>query len=143
MRIEEVMVDGVQAEWVLAPNANPNARLLYLHGGAFYVGSRLSHRQLTAEFAKRTGLSVLAIDYRLMPENKRREGIEDCQTAYQWILHNGPGVEGPCDTVFIAGDSAGGNLTLMMTAWIRDQGLRQVDAASGDVSGDRWRICQS
>ena len=129
VRIQEVDADGVPSEWVLAPQADPGRRMLYIHGGAFFVGSRLSHRQLTAEFAKRTGLSLLVIDYRLMPENKRRDGIADCQNAYRWMLDNGPGVQGAPKQVFIAGDSAGANLTLMMTAWIRDNGLRQVDGA--------------
>jgi len=129
VRVHEVDVDGVPAEWVLSPDSDPNRRLLYLHGGGFFVGSPLSHRPLTADFAKRMGLSVLVIDYRLMPEHRRRDGIEDCQKAYRWILENGPEAQGAPGQVFIAGDSAGGNLTLMMTAWIRDQQLRQVDAA--------------
>jgi len=129
VRVQEANVDGVSAEWVLAPDADPNRRMLYLHGGAFFVGSPLSHRPLTAELAKRTGLSVLVIDYRLMPESKRLDGIVDCHTAYLWILRNGPGTPGAPTHLFVAGDSAGGNLTLMMTAWIRNQQLRQVDGA--------------
>ena len=129
VRLQELDVEGVSAEWVLAPDSDPDRRLLYLHGGAFFVGSRLSHRPLTAELAKRTGLSVLVIDYRLLPEHKRRDGIIDCQNAYRWILKNGPGAAGAPTEVFVAGDSAGGNLTLMLTWWIRDQQLRQVDGA--------------
>jgi epsilon-lactone hydrolase len=73
---------------------------------------------------------VLAIDYRLMPEHRRSDGIDDCRTAYRWILDNGPdGENGPPDALFVAGDSAGGNLTLMLTAWARDAGLRAVDGA--------------
>lgn len=129
VRLKEVDVDGVHAEWVLAPESDPRRRLLYLHGGAFFVGSPRSHRPLTAELAKRTGLSVLTIDYRLMPEHRRRDGIEDCQKAYRWILENGPDGQGAPGQVFIAGDSAGGNLTLMMTAWVRDQPIRNPDGA--------------
>lgn len=129
VRVQELDVEGVSAEWVLAPDSDPDRRLLYLHGGAFFVGSRLSHRPLTAELAKRTGLSVLVIDYRLLPEHKRRDGIVDCQNAYRWILKNGPDVARAPIEMFVAGDSAGGNLTLMLTWWIRDQQLRQVDGA--------------
>ena len=129
VRIEEVELCGVQAEWVLGPKSDPNRRMLYLHGGSWIAGSRLSHRRLAAVLARRTGLSVLVPEYRLMPENKRRDGIEDCQNAYRWMLDHGPGVAGKAADVFVAGDSAGGNLALMLTAWIRDNALRQVDGA--------------
>ena len=129
VRIEDVELCGVQAEWVLGPSSDPNRRLLYLHGGSWISGSRLSHRTLTAALARRTGLSVLVPEYRLMPENNRRDGIQDCQNAYRWMLDHGPGVAGKPTDVFVAGDSAGGNLALMLTAWIRDKGSRQVDGA--------------
>lgn len=56
-------------------------------------------------------------------------GIEDCRTAYAWIVANGPGGPDPAERVYVAGDSAGGNLTLTLIAWVRDQGIRQPDAA--------------
>jgi len=120
---------GVGAEWVLAPGADPNRRTLYIHGGAYTVGSPKSHRSITARFAEITGGAVLAIDYRLMPEHPRRAGIEDCRSAYRWLLENGPEGAAPAASVFVAGDSAGGNLTLSLIAWVRDAGLRAPDAA--------------
>jgi monoterpene epsilon-lactone hydrolase len=119
---------GVPAEWVLAPGADPERRVLYIHGGAFIAGSPVSHRSITSHFSTLANAAVLAIDYRLLPENHRREGIADCQTAYRWIFENGPDGPGPADRVFMGGDSAGGNLSLVTTAWARDQGLRPVDA---------------
>lgn len=119
---------GVAAEWVLAPGADPARRTLYIHGGAYTAGSPLSHRSITAKFAEVTGGAVLAIDYRLMPEHPRRAGIEDCRSAYRWLLENGPKGVLPATAIFVAGDSAGGNLTLSLIAWVRDQGLRAPDA---------------
>lgn len=118
---------GVPGEWVIAPNSVPDLRLLYIHGGGFVAGSPKSHRRITSEIAKRTGISVLAIDYRLMPENKRIHSIEDSRNAYRWMIENGP--EGPssASVLAVAGDSAGGNLTLMVSAWARDEGLRAPD----------------
>lgn len=127
--IDRVSVGDIDAEWVLAPDSDPDRRLLYLHGGGFFVGSPLSHRPLTSVLAKRTGLSVLVVDYRLMPEHSRIRGIKDCQEAYRWILEYGPAGRGGPRELFVAGDSAGGNLTLVITAWARDQGIRQVDGA--------------
>ena len=103
--------------------------MLYIHGGGFVLGSPKSHRTLTHRFSALTGAAVLAVDYRLMPEHSRMAGIEDCRNAYRWMLENGPHGPEPARVVFIAGDSAGGNLTLSLVAWVRDQGLRQPDAA--------------
>ena len=129
VRIQECDAGGVPGEWVLAPGADPGRRLLYVHGGAFYVGSPKSHRPLTAALARRTGAAVLSIDYRLMPEHPRRASIEDSQTAYGFIVENGPDGALPLDSMALAGDSAGGNLVLMLTLWAKNEGLRPVDAA--------------
>ena len=123
-----VVVDGVPCQWVLAPGVDQARRVLYLHGGAFIAGSPNSHRVATSRFSAVANAAVLAVDYRLMPENLRMEGIEDCRSAYRWILENGPDGQGPSSRVFMGGDSAGGNLSLMMAAWIRDEGLRAPDA---------------
>ena len=120
---------GVPAEWVLAPGADPARRTLYIHGGAFIMGSPKSHRTLTSRFSALTGGAVLAIDYRLMPEHPRRAGIEDCRSAYRWLLDHGPQGAAPAQALFVAGDSAGGNLTLSLIQWVRDAGLRAPDAA--------------
>jgi acetyl esterase/lipase len=127
--IKPVDVSGVPGEWVLAENADPNRRLLYLHGGAFTAGSPKSHRPITTKYARMAGVSVLAVDYRLVPENKRIDCLTDCQTAYRWILENGPDGPGGLDVLFVSGDSAGGNLTLVVIAWARDVGLRAADGA--------------
>ena len=75
-----------------------------------------------------TGGAVLAIDYRLMPEHRRMAGVEDCRAAYRWMLDNGPSGPKTAQTVFVAGESAGGNLALSLIAWLRDQRLRAPDA---------------
>ncbi len=124
-----VNCDGVACEWVLAPGSDGSRRTLYIHGGAFTMGSPRSHRTVTTRFAEMTGGAVLAVDYRLMPEHKRRAGIDDCRAAYQWMLAQGPTGAAVADAVFVAGDSAGGNLTLSLVAWVRDTGLRAPDAA--------------
>ena len=125
---------GVPAEWVVAPGADGSHRFLYIHGGAFMAGSPKGYRVLTDKLSAITNSAVLAIDYRLMPENTRLACVEDCRTAYDWMLENGP--QGPdADTlefptaVFVAGDSAGGNLTLVLLAWARDNQRRAPNAA--------------
>jgi monoterpene epsilon-lactone hydrolase len=129
VRIVPVDSDGVRGEWVLAPGADPQRRTLYIHGGAFVMGSPRSHRTLTSRFSRLTGGAVLAIDYRLMPEHPRRAGIDDCRSAYLWLLAHGPDGAAPAQAVFVAGDSAGGNLTLSLLNWLRDGGHRAPAAA--------------
>jgi len=127
--IAPVDAGGVSAEWVIAPGADSNRRLLYIHGGGFYVGSAKSHRVITSKLSEITNCAVLAINYRLMPEHPRRAGIEDCRKAYSWLLENGPQGKTQASAVLVAGDSAGGNLTLSLLAWLRDTGRRLPNAA--------------
>ena len=122
-----VIADGVAGEWVLAPGADPARRVLYIHGGAFIAGSPNSHRTITSRFSAVARAAVFAVDYRLMPEHRRRDGIEDCQAAYRWILEHGPDGPDRPRWLYLGGDSAGGNLSLMLTAWARDEGLRMPD----------------
>lgn len=123
-----LVIDGLPAEWVMAPGVDTSRRVLYLHGGGFIAGSPNSHRSATSRFSEVANAAVLAVDYRLMPEHGRLDGIEDCRSAYRWILENGPdGQSGP-SSLFMGGDSAGGNLALMLAAWIRDENLRAPDA---------------
>ncbi|MDJ0709042.1 MAG: alpha/beta hydrolase [Woeseiaceae bacterium] len=118
---------GVPGEWVLVPGADPDRRLLYLHGGGFFAGSPASARSLTAGLSRRAGIAVLSLDYRLMPENGRHDSVADTEAAYQWLLENGPEGAAPAKEVFVAGDSAGGNLALVVSASARDNGWRQPD----------------
>ena len=129
VQIIPVDADGVKAEWVLAAKVDVRRRLLYIHGGAYTMGSPTSHRRLTSKFSEVANAAVLSIDYRLMPEHPRMAGVEDCRAAYRWLLDNGPDAALAPSAMFVAGDSAGGNLTLSLIAWIRDQGLRAPDAA--------------
>ena len=122
---------GVSAEWVVAPGVDKdnNRRLMYIHGGAFFAGSPKSHRVITSKLSAVTNSSVLAIDYRLMPEYSRRDSVEDCSTAYQWMLKNGSQAVGKAANILVAGDSAGGNLTLVLLALLRDTGGRPPSGA--------------
>lgn len=121
----------VSGEWTLAKGANPDRRILYIHGGAFTVGSAISHRAITSNLSKKTGCAVFAPNYRLMPENSRLASVEDCQYAYRWIVGNGPNGPGDVKKLAIMGDSAGGNLTLVMAQWARDNAVRPADAIVG------------
>jgi len=114
-----VDVDGVPAEWQIVPGARRDRVLLYLHGGGFIMGSPNSHRLLTVALGEAAKTRVLSVDYRLAPEHPYPASLEDCTAAYKWILSTGIAPK----NVVIAGDSAGGNLTLTTLIKSRDNGI--------------------
>ncbi len=116
-------VGEIPCEWVLAPGADADVRLLYLHGGGFVSGSGARYLPLAAHISAAAKCAVLLPDYRLAPEHPFPAGLDDCVAAHQWIVSNGPSGPGPATATFIAGDSAGGNLTLATLLALRDRGL--------------------
>ena len=96
-----------------AATAATTDRILFLHGGAyFYFSPSDGYRPLTTRLAARTGLPVLAIDYRLAPEHPFPAAVVDAIAALAWIRDNGPDGAAPARRVFLCGDSAGGGLAL-------------------------------
>lgn len=88
--------------------------ILWIHGGALIMGDRNGLRRDQMERYIRAGYTVVSIDYRLAPETKLKEIIEDLQDAYQWIRAKGPEqFNADADRIGVIGHSAGGYLTLM------------------------------
>ena len=100
---------GVPCEWVDVPGSVPQRVLLYLHGGGYALRFPNLHARFAARIGRLLGTRALLVDYRLAPEHPFPAGVDDCLAAYRWLL--GQGVA-PRDIV-IAGDSAGGNATLV------------------------------
>ena len=109
---EEVSASGVRAEWVRVPESMGSAVLLYLHFGGYTMGSTKAYRGFVARLAREGQTRALSIDYRLAPEHPYPAAIDDIVKSYKWLLaqHVHPA------RVIIAGDSAGGGLTLA-TCW--------------------------
>lgn len=119
VKIETVDAGGVPAEWQTAPGAKEDRVLLYFHGGGMVLGSPNTHRLFTVTLGQLTKMRVLSVDYRLAPENPHPAQLEDCTTAYKWLLSTGIKPK----NIVIAGDSAGGNLTLTTLLKLRDDGI--------------------
>lgn len=128
-QIDDVDTAGVRGEWVVSPKISPNRRVLYVHGGAYMVGSPRSHRLIAARMSEAANAAVFVVEYRLLPENKRIAGIEDCREAYLWVLSNGPNGPSNAEALIVAGDSSGGNIALSLLAWARDTNQRIADLA--------------
>ncbi len=125
----EVDAGGVPADWVQAPGADPDRRLLYLHGGGYVIMSRVTHRRLASDISRASGCAVLVVDYRLAPEHPFPAQNEDALAAFRWMQENGPNGAGAAASTFIAGDSAGGGLTLSTMIGARDAGVPLPNAA--------------
>ncbi len=115
---EQVDVDGTPGEWISTPTAQNGLTLLYLHGGGYVIGSINSHRDLISRLARAAGARALAIDYRLAPEHPFPAAVEDATKAYRWLLRQGVRPE----KIVVAGDSAGGGLTVATLLALRDAG---------------------
>ncbi|MBS0264921.1 MAG: alpha/beta hydrolase fold domain-containing protein [Planctomycetes bacterium] len=110
--LKKVQIGDVPAEWVLTPDADPTVRLLYLHGGGWVSGSGGNYLPLAADLSRAARCAVLVVDYRLAPEHPFPAGLDDCVAAHDWLTQQGPTGPAAAKATFIAGDSAGGNLTL-------------------------------
>ena len=121
VKLIRLKIGKIPCEWVLAPGADPDVRLLYLHGGGWVSGSGGNYLPLAADISLAAKCAVILPDYRLAPEHPFPAGLEDCIAAHDWLIANGPSGPGPAKATFIAGDSAGGNLTLATLLALRDR----------------------
>ncbi|HJQ55698.1 MAG TPA: alpha/beta hydrolase fold domain-containing protein, partial [Vineibacter sp.] len=118
-KCETVDAGGVKAEWVAAPGCDAARAVLYLHGGGYAIGSINTHRRLAYDISAASGARVLVIDYRLAPEHPFPAPVEDATAAWRWLLKQGLAP----NHLAIAGDSAGGGLTVATLVNLRDQKL--------------------
>jgi epsilon-lactone hydrolase len=125
VQIESVDVDGIPAEWLKAPGVNNDRALLYLHGGGYVIGSIATHRGLTSALSVAANCPVLALEYRLAPENPYPAAVEDATKAYRWLLKQGYAAS----KIAISGDSAGGGLTLATLMALKASGDQLPGAA--------------
>ncbi|MFI5317711.1 MAG: alpha/beta hydrolase [Myxococcota bacterium] len=116
---EPCEVNGVPAEWVSARGASADRAVLYLHGGGYVLGSIATHRELAARISQASAARCLVIDYRLGPEHPFPAAVDDAVKAYRWLLDAGYAPE----RLAIAGDSAGGGLTVATLVALRDAAL--------------------
>ncbi|NKY49990.1 alpha/beta hydrolase [Nocardia vermiculata] len=106
---EQVRLNGFRMEIIRPAGARRSLRdgaVMYMHGGGFFLCGLDTHRPVAASLARRTGLPVINVDYRQLPATPIAGSIDDCLTAYRWLLRHGAAPE----RIVFAGDSAGGFL---------------------------------
>ena len=122
---EPLSIDGIPAEWIVPDEASDQAVLLYLHGGGYCIGSINTHRGMVSHIAKAAETRALLIDYRLAPEYPFPAAVEDSTAAYKWLLSQGIADR----DIIIAGDSAGGGLTVSTLLSLKEKKLPLPSAA--------------
>lgn len=142
---EEVQCPGTvrPAIWCRPESASLAHVIIYLHGGGFISGSPSSHRKLAAHLAKRARCTSLVLDYRRSPEHGFPAQIDDVVAVYQWLLEK----QGfSANRIALAGDSAGGNLTVSSSLAIKNLGLNVPAAIAAfspwfdmRLTGESWK----
>jgi len=112
---------GLYAERLRPVDAMPGKIMLYLHGGAYVLGSCDSHRHFVSHIAREAGITALLPEYRLAPEHPYPAALEDATRAYRRLLDEGYAAS----DIVVAGDSAGGGLGMATLLNAREQGLPQ------------------
>ncbi|MGB9228022.1 alpha/beta hydrolase [Mycobacterium sp.] len=118
-QFQRVTIAGVPVERVQPPQSGTHGTLLYLHGGAYALGSARGYRGMVAQLAAAAGMTALIPDYSRAPEARYPIALEEMVAVYTYLIENG---HDPKTTV-IVGDSAGGGLTLALAMALRDRGL--------------------
>ncbi|WP_244540275.1 alpha/beta hydrolase [Kaistia soli] len=108
VRVEPATVGGISGFWLRPANARADARMLYIHGGGYVLGSAQAVTHFAGQIAARVGVDAFVPDYRLAPEHPFPAAIDDAVAAYHGMVAEG------AERIVVVGDSAGGGLTLSL-----------------------------
>ncbi|MEG2221713.1 MAG: alpha/beta hydrolase [Oscillospiraceae bacterium] len=121
MKWEEFSLDGMPAAWMRLQSSHGGRRaVLYCHGGGYTSGNLGYSRVLASKMTSVTGMDVLTFEYRLAPEHPYPAAVEDGLRAWNYLMYLGYGA----GDIVVAGDSAGGNLALVLCHRLKAAGRR-------------------
>jgi acetyl esterase/lipase len=117
-------VDGadVLLRWYAKQDATPGPAVLYLHGGGMISGSVAIYDGPVSRYVSNSGVSMLAVDYRLAPEHPYPVPVEDCYAGLRWLAEHADELGVDPARIAVMGDSAGGGLAAAVALLARDQG---------------------
>ena len=125
IKIKEDVIEGIKSEWLIPDGADPEKVILYIHGGGYVSGSCSDHRGFVSKFARFTGVTNLIFEYRLAPEHPFPAAVDDSVKIYQRMLSIGYKPE----NILLAGESAGGGLTLATLLALKELQIQMPVAA--------------
>jgi len=109
----------IPVEWLSSGRVDRRRVLIYLHGGAYIMGSPRTHRMITTALARMTGMRVLVPDFRLAPEHPVPAGVEDAVAVYTWLLAQGY----EASNIALVGESSGGGQCFATAIVLREKGF--------------------
>ena len=118
IKLTRVDIGGIPAEWSLAPGSDPDRILMFFHGGGYCSGSIVSHRRMVTEAGRAAGARTLAMQYRLAPEHPFPAAYEDAFAGWRFLRNEGIAAS----RIAVGGDSAGGNLSIILSNRLRTEG---------------------
>ena len=125
-RIEDFTIPGPAGDIpVRLYSPDPDTQLpalVYYHGGGWVIGDLDSHDPLCRTLANRSNVVVLSVHYRLAPEHKYPAAADDSYAAAQWVSEHGAEIGADGSRIVVCGDSAGGNLSAVVSLMARDRG---------------------
>ena len=114
-------VEGINCAWIRPQRGYDRRKaILYCHGGGYTSGNLGYSRILGSKLSQVTGMQVLNFEYRLAPEHPYPAAVEDAMAAWDYLMYQGYGAR----DIIVAGDSAGGNLALVLTHNLKQAGRR-------------------
>jgi acetyl esterase/lipase len=132
VRVEAATIGGIAGFWLRPADARPGARILYLHGGGYVLGSAQALTSFAGQIATRVGADTFVPDYRLAPEHPFPAAIDDAVAAYRGL------VAGGAERIVVAGDSAGGGLTLALLSILASDKTRGMVQPAGAAAISPW-----
>jgi len=132
VRVEAGTVGGIAGFWLRPANARSGARMLYIHGGGYVLGSAQGLSHFAGQIAAHAGVDAFVPDYRLAPEHPFPAAIDDVVAVYHSLVADGT------ERIVVAGDSAGGGLTLALLSFLADDTTRGLVQPVGAAVMSPW-----
>lgn len=107
--------------WFTKKGSQPGSGIYYIHGGGMILGSVEGYHAIIADYVARSGVPMLAVDYRLAPEHPHPTPAEDCYAGLVWMAEHAPELGIDPARIAVMGDSAGGCLAAATALMARDR----------------------